>query len=105
MSIQDELEEKNRRYRIEVIKFLEKIWNIKSNSLPEGMPQKMVLYKGRIKTLLDILLEEEIKQKDKEDINNDEKKEEKEKEETDDVNYDFDDGDNIIDIDADYEKI
>ena len=70
MSIQDELEEKNRRYRIEVIKFLEKIWNIKSNSLPEGMPQKMVLYKGRIKTLLDILLEEEIKQKDKEKFNN-----------------------------------
>ena len=44
-------------------------------------------------------------QKEKEDINDDEKKEEKEKEETDDVNYDFDDGDNIIDIDADYEKI
>ena len=65
MSNHLDVEEKKRLYKYEVIKFLEKFWNIKSNSLPEGMPQKMIYDTRFITKLLNILLDKEENKKEK----------------------------------------
>ena len=65
MSLEENKEEIKRRYKIELIKFLENFWKLKQNSLPERMPQKGNSYRREIKHLVNILLEENAERKEK----------------------------------------
>ena len=65
MSVEENKEDIKKRYKIEIIKFLENFWKLKRNSLPEGMPQKMTYYKRNIKHLVNILSEENAERKEK----------------------------------------
>ena len=65
MSVEENKEDIKKRYKIEIIKFLENFWKLKRNSLPEGMPQKMTYYKWNIKHLVNILSEENAERKEK----------------------------------------
>ena len=65
MSTKEDKEEKERRNKIEVIKYLGKFWNVKQNILPERMPQKQTFYKKEMKNLIDALLEGNIDIKEK----------------------------------------
>ena len=65
MSVEENKEEIKRRYKIELIKFLENFWKLKQNSLPERIPQKGNSYRREIKHLVNILLEENAEKKEK----------------------------------------
>ena len=60
MSINEDKEEKERRNKIEIIKYLGKFWNVKQNILPERMPQKQTFYKKEVKSLMDALIETDV---------------------------------------------
>ena len=65
MSLKEDEIEKQRRYKIEVVKYLENFWNLKQNTLPERMPQKNSFFRREIKNLVKILLEENAERKEK----------------------------------------
>ena len=65
MSKNEDKEEIKRRNKIEIIKFLAKFWDIRQNILPEGMPQKIVFSKRKIKQLMNVLLGENTEEKEK----------------------------------------
>ena len=65
MSINEDKEEKERRNKIEIIKYLGKFWNVKQNILPERMPQKQTFYKKEVKSLMDALIETDVDIKEK----------------------------------------
>lgn len=65
MSLKEDREELIRRYRIEIIRILEKFWKTKQNIYPEEMPQKNNKYKRIIKENMDILRGEHLDKKEK----------------------------------------